>query len=147
MLAGIMTTAANAAPVSFDDVSGTHWAYEYVNRCAAEGYVPGMGDNKFESGYLNNGKPITEENVLELFAKAKTIWPDGTSWANNGDSNNHWYENTGLRTQVDGIILNGYSVDTSYACGGFAAMISDYLFGKYNNTMRRLDDVSKTRPG
>lgn len=106
-----------------------------------------VGDNQFETGYLNNGKPITEENVIELLAKAKTIWPADTSWGNSGDSNNHWYENTDLNTQVKSFIRTIYNNDTSYACGGFAAMISDYLFGKYNNPMRRLDDVSKTRPG
>lgn len=110
------------------------------------GYV--IGDNKFESGYLNNGKPITEENVLELLAKAKTIWPEGTKWNDSEtDPANHFYKKTELRTEVDGILLNGYHESTTYACGGFAAMISDYLFGKYNNQMRCLDDVSKTRPG
>lgn len=39
-----------------------------------------VDDNNNPDGYLNNGKPITGENVIELLNKAETIWTHGMIW-------------------------------------------------------------------
>ena len=102
-----------------------------------------VGDNGFATGTLNNGKPITEANVLALLAKAQKEWPSGLSWAERTVSNNHWYQTSG--SVVDGILRG--TASTNYACGGFAAMISDYLFGKSNNPAHKVTNVADIRPG
>lgn len=101
-------------------------------------------DNGFATGRLNNGKEITGANVKELLAKAKTIWTNGMTWTLNGTKNNNWYQNAG--TVINKMLRTTYNLDTTYACGGYAAMISDYLFGKNNNPARQVS-LSNVRPG
>ena len=105
-----------------------------------------VGDNGFATGTLNNGKLITEDNVLALIKKAEAVWPTGTSWRDRTKSDNHWYETSG--SVVDNL-LHSYTpgVSSNYACGGFAAMISDYVFGKNNNPVHRVTDPMAIRPG
>ena len=104
-----------------------------------------VADNGFGTGKLNNGKAITEANVKELLAKAESIWPNGTTWTYSGTKNNHWYQSSG--SVVDKAILHQYNTSTNYACGGFAAMISDYLFGKDGNPAYRVTNSKDARPG
>lgn len=102
-------------------------------------------DNGFGDGKLNNGKPITEANVLEMLEQAQKIWPVGTSWTFSGTRNNHWYEWSG--SVVDSVLLNKYNQSTNYACGGFAAMLSDYVFGLEANPFHRVYDPMDIRAG
>lgn len=103
-----------------------------------------VADNGFATGYLNNGKEINEANVLELLAKAKTIWYNNMTWADNGSANNNWYYNPGA--VINKMLRTTYNTSTNTACGGYAAIISDYLFGKNNNPYRQVD-ISAVRPG
>lgn len=100
-------------------------------------------DNGFGDGKLNNGKPITEENVLELIAEARKIWPSGRFGEPN-TYNNQWYEFSG--PVADSIMLNKYHNSTNYGCGGFASMLSDYVFGLNDNPMRQVSE-NELRPG
>lgn len=105
-----------------------------------------VADNGYPTGYLNNGKPITEDNILELLTQAEKIWPTGVTWTELNTKDNHWYNNNSC-VIVDNILRYQYNESTQYACGGYAAMISDYLFGKTNNPMYRVYDLTKIRPG
>lgn len=83
---------------------------------------------------LTNGKPITEDNVLEILEQIKKDYPEGT-----------------LYQRVNGIYytdaLNGGGIATD-GCAGWAGMCSDLIFGKYsNNKAHVLEDHSKIRPG
>ena len=102
-------------------------------------------DNGFSTGTLNNGLPITEDNVIALLAKAQKIWPGAPGWnfTDRGATNNHWYETYG---DVIRNILSG-KANANYGCGGFAAMVSDYLFGKNNNPAHRVTDPMDIRAG
>lgn len=107
-------------------------------------------DNNYPTGTLNNGKPITQENVLELLAEAKTIWPFGISWG--GDTSryepdNNYYYSGKAQSIASSCLSIRHKTSPVYGCGGFAAMISDYLFGKRNNPLRKLEDVTQVRPG
>lgn len=130
----VVTNKAWSGRTSDGPTSGTAWYIE---------------DNGFPTGYLNNGKPITEENVLELLGEAEKIWPDGMIWDSQGDNNN-FYGNSGSvsslmqKTQATGTVINN---STNFACGGFAAMICDYLFGRDGNPAHRVTDMTKIRPG
>lgn len=98
-----------------------------------------VADNGYPTGYLNNGKAITEANVRELLEKAKTIWPDSMTWTTKGAANNNWYINNGISRSIP-------TLNSNYACAGYAAMLSDYLFGKTNNPWRQ-SSLSNVKPG
>lgn len=108
-------------------------------------------DNGYSTGYLNNGKPVTESNVKAMLADAEKIWPDGMTWTVEGASGNNYYGNKGAI--ADGytawqIIHGAHRTDANYACGGFACMLSDYIFGpNASNPCRKLNDNTKVRPG
>ena len=101
--------------------------------------------NGFSTGTLNNGLPATENNVIALLKKAEAKWPQGTRWADIGAANNHWYFNPGAVTTY--ALETNHRISANYACGGYAAMISDYLFGQNSNPATKVTDFTKIRPG
>lgn len=108
-------------------------------------------DNGYGDGKLNNGKPITQANVEAMLADAQKIWPDGMTWTVEGTSGNNYYGNKGA---IAGgytawqIIHGAHRTDANYACGGYACMLSDYIFGpNASNPCRKLDDNTQVRPG
>ena len=130
--------------VTSETWSGTNGSYGAIS-----GNAWTITDNGFGDGYLANGKPITEENVTELLHEAEKIWPTGIKWSENGSGNN-FYKSSGtvsasmLKTQTTGTSIN---VSSNFGCGGYAAMISDYLFGRDNNMFHRVPSVNNIRPG
>ena len=105
----------------------------------ADTTVPGVGD-----GYLTNGKPITEENVLELLREIEKDWPNGTVWGTHNTPGTH--KNEVLSTE-SGRIMRSYHVSNTYGCGAYASMVSSLIFGNATNCGYKLDDISKLRPG
>ena len=101
-------------------------------------------DNGFGTGKLNNGKAITEANVLEMLEQARKIWPAGGRFGEPNTYNNQWYEWSG--PVVDKYISDAYGTSSNYGCGGFASMLSDYVFGQNGNPMRQVSE-SELRPG
>lgn len=99
----------------------------------------GAGD-----GYLTNGKPITEENVLELLRQVEQDWPTNTIWGTDKTPGTH--KNEVLSTE-SGRIMRSYRVSNTYACGAYASMVSSLIFGDATNPGRKLDDHSQIRPG
>ena len=104
--------------------------------------VPGASASA--SGFLVNGKPITEENVLELLRELETRWPTGTLWGTHDTPNTN--KNEVPCTQARNI-MNQYRLSEYYGCSGYAAMVSSLIFGDSSNPGRRLDDLSQIRPG
>ena len=95
-------------------------------------------------GYLTDGNPITEENVLELLRQIEQDWPSGTAW---GTSNTPGtYKNEVPSTEALRL-MRAYNVNGYYACGGYASMVSSLLFGDTANPARRVEDLSQIRPG
>lgn len=107
-----------------------------------------VADNGFDTGKLNNGKEINEANIAELLDKAKTIWPTGMTWADTTivTSGNNWYANPGTVTR-NMLTTNGVWTDANEGCGGFSALISDYLFGKSGNPCHTVTNFKDIRPG
>lgn len=106
-------------------------------------------DNGFPTGYLGNGKEINEANITELLEKAKTIWPNDTRWNESG-TNNNWYKDPSniVRTMLSSTGTGATDNNSpQFGCSGFAAMISDYLFGKTNNPYHRVTNFEDVRPG
>lgn len=102
--------------------------------------------NGYPTGTLNNGKPITAENITEMMLEAQKIWPEGMVWAEREVPNNNWYQ-FASRTVTQGLHTSPCNASANYGCGAFAAMLSDYVFGKTSNPMYRVADISKLRPG
>lgn len=99
----------------------------------------GQGD-----GYLTNGKPITEQNVMELLHQIEAEYPEGTVW---GTQTTPGTGKNETPSTVSGALMGTYNVHGIYGCGGYAAMVSSKLFGDKTNTARRVTDLSQIRPG
>lgn len=104
------------------------------------------------TGLLANGQPATVENVQAILDQIKQEYPKGTPWGDVGTANNNYYKD-GPRTGgdpgrdvSDGIRKYG-AVDLKYCCGGWAAMVSERIFGKTGAPCREVTDLSKVRPG
>ncbi len=94
---------------------------------------------------LANGKPVTEENVLAIMAEIEKEYPTGTLWATSATTGTGHNPNPVSYT-VELTLGTQYHISTKYACGGFAAMVSDRIFG-YDLPCRKVDDVANVRPG
>lgn len=103
---------------------------DYIGKNPGDGNTGDPGDGQttppVTTGTLANGKPATEENVLEILAEIKEEYPQGTPW----DSNNNYTSVTfGKGTE----------------CAAFAFMVSDRIFGLLPK--REVSDYHDIRPG
>ena len=104
----------------------------------------GSAANHAGDGYLTNGMPVTEENVLALLRQLEQDWPTGTIWGTHNTPGTHKNE---VPCAVARKIMHEYPVSEYYGCGGYAAMISSLTFGDTANPARRVEDLSQIRPG
>ena len=95
-------------------------------------------------GCLANGKPVTEENVLELLRQLEQDWPQDTVWGTHKTPGTHKNE---VASTAANRIMDAYWVSEYYGCSGYAAMISSLIFGDTANPGRQLEDLSQIRPG
>ena len=106
---------------------------------ARPGVPPSTGD-----GLLSNGKPITEENVLELLCQIKQDWPHGTVWGTHNTPGTHKNE---VPSTAANRVMDVYWVSEYYGCTGYVSMVSSLIFGDKTNPGRKLDDPAELRPG
>ncbi len=107
------------------------------------------------TGKLANGQDATVENVQAILDQIKREYPEGTVWSDPSlidDAHNNYYAagtHTGDSTNDigAGIKYGTGSVSLKYACGGWAAMVSDRIFGQTGAPCREVTDPSKARPG
>ena len=93
---------------------------------------------------LTNGKPVTEENILEILRQIERDWPQDTVW---GTPSTPGTRKNEVPSTVSAQIVNSYLTSETYGCSGYAAMVSSLIFGDTANPGRRLDDLSQIRPG
>lgn len=108
-----------------------------------------VGDNLYPDGILNNGKLMTQENVAAMLDEARSIWYDGMPWGGLVKGDNNYYDvyaYDGILTNGGQLVIDRGGTPTTNA-GGFAAMVSDYVFGLRGNEGRKLEDSTKVRPG
>ena len=101
--------------------------------------APNTGD-----GFLSNGKPITEENVLEILCQLEQEWPYGTVWGTHNTPGTHKNE---VPSTAANRIMDVYWVSEYYGCSGYASMVSSLIFGDKTNPGRRVEDLTQIRPG
>ena len=104
----------------------------------------GQGDGYLTNGNLTNGKPVTEQNVMELLHQIEAEYPEGTVW---GTQTTPGTGKNETPSTVSGVLMDAYNVHGIYGCGGYAAMVSSKLFGDKTNAARRVTDLSQIRPG
>ena len=93
---------------------------------------------------LTNGKPVTEENVLELLRQIQQDWPTNTIWGTAKTPGTHKNE---VSSTESGRVMQSYRVSNTYGCGAYASMVSSLVFGDTANPARRLEDLTQIRPG
>ena len=128
---GASITRGNVAVLIYRALNGNH--------LGSESPVQGIGD-----GYLTNGKPITNENVLKLLREIEKDWPTGTVWGTHNTLGTHKNE---VPSTESGKIMRSYGESNTYGCGAYASMISSLLFGDKSNSGRKLEDICEIRPG
>ena len=93
---------------------------------------------------LANGKPVTEANILELLSELQAKYPEHTSFVNGYSAGNNSTDvRTAVRSYKDS---NGLYCSTSAGCGGWAALVSDYIFGQTGFPARKIA-TADVRPG
>lgn len=122
---------------------GFNVSYDGTTNSVYIGETPAAVQNT-GTGYLSNGQPITEENVLALLRQIEQDWPTGTIWGTNQTPRTHKNE---VPSTASGQIMRSYHISNTYGCGAYASMISSLIFGDTANPARRVDDLSQIRPG
>ena len=97
-----------------------------------------------ECALLANGKPITEENVLEMLHQIQRDWPTGTVWGTHNTPGTHKNE---IPSTEGARIMRHYGISNEYGCGAYASMVSSLIFGDRSNPARQVDDLMQIRPG
>ncbi len=96
------------------------------------------------AGTLTNGKPVTEANILELLSELQAKYPEHTSFVNGYRDGIKSYDVLKVTNTYDR--AKGGKTSTSAGCGGWAALVSDYIFGQTGFPARKIATVD-ARPG
>lgn len=99
-----------------------------------------------KTGYLTNGKPITEANVTALMDQLLAQYPVGTSFASGYPQGN----TSSVRKVTDQYFartpFGTGRLSTTLGCGAWAAKVADYLYGQTGVTWRKTT-AAYARPG
>ncbi len=95
------------------------------------------------TGVLTNGKPITEDNVLAMLKELEAKYPEKTDFSAGYPSGGQ----SSIRQATGQYpFFKGATVSTRIECGGWAALVADYLYGQTYVTWRKTT-VANIRPG
>lgn len=94
---------------------------------------------------LSNGKPVTEANVLALLNELKAKYPESANFGRTGypAGQNSTDARAAIRSYPSS--QGGYT-STTAGCGGWAALVSDYIFGQTGFPTHQVN-YKETRPG
>lgn len=100
--------------------------------------------NGVSGATLASGQPITEENVKDLLQRVAAEW--------SGDTRGMHYASGDSSAEVRAVIwsytkADGSKLSMTTGPGGYAALLSDRVFGLYGFPARKLDDITKMRAG
>ena len=133
-LGWIDSTTANSAVITRGEMAVLIYRVQTGSRPGKQ-----LGDSS-----LANGKLVTEENVLELLRQIERDWPSGTVWGTHNTPGTHKNE---IPSTEANRVMRTYNVSGTYACGGYASLVSSLIFGDKTNPARRVEDLSQIRPG
>ncbi|SFF58858.1 S-layer homology domain-containing protein [Halobacillus alkaliphilus] len=96
----------NGSGSSFNDVSSSHWASDYIEAAADEGYLSGYGDGSFKPS-----QSITRAEIASIFARAFNL---------NSYGSNPFYDVSSSHWAYDDIkALNANDITEGYEDGSF----------------------------
>ena len=101
------------------------------------------------AGKLTNGEDATVENVVAMLKEIEEKYPTGTPWGPVGTANNNWYIAPATSKARDVVTCTNKvgAADMTYACGGWAAMVSETIFGQSGAPAREVYSIKDARPG
>lgn len=108
-----------------------------------------LGTGEYLSGEasgatLASGQPITEENVKNLLQRVAAEWSGDTRALHYGPGNS----STDVRAVIWSYTkADGSKMSMTTGPGGYAALLSDRIFGLYGFPARKLDDITRMRAG
>lgn len=83
----------------YTDLSGTHWAYDYVQELSMDGYVQGMDETEFAPE-----KPMTRAQLVQLIVRMMGLTPSGSGTSFNDVASGSWYEDAITAAAEAGIV-------------------------------------------
>lgn len=100
--------------------------------------------NGVSGATLVSGQPITEENVKNLLQRVAAEWSGDTRAVNYAPGNSS--------AEVRAVIwsyskADGSKLSMTTGPGGYAALLSDRIFGLHGFPARKLDDITEMRAG
>ena len=106
--------------------------------------TPSKPSNPDQTGKtLTNGKPVTEDNILELLSELQSKYPQHTSFVDGYSAGS----STDVRAAVRLYKMPSERYcSTSAGCGGWAALVSDYICGQNGFPARKIA-TANARPG
>lgn len=93
---------------------------------------------------LISGLPVTEENVKDLLQRVSDEWKGDTRGISYAAGNSSTEVQAAIWSYTD---ANGKKLSMTSGSGGYAALLSDRVFGRYGFPARKLDDITKMRAG
>lgn len=93
---------------------------------------------------LLSGLPVTEENVKDLLQRVVTEWQGNVLASTYAEGNSSAEVQAVIWSYDD---ANGKKLSMTSGSGGYAAMLSDRVFGRHGFPARKLDDITKMRAG
>ena len=101
------------------------------------------------AGKLTNGKDATVANVVDMLKEIEKEYPTGTPWGDPADNpNTGWYSpTTTLNRDVAAIARKAGTSVGPYMCAGWAAMVSETIFGINGAPGREVYSFKDARPG
>ena len=101
------------------------------------------------AGKLTNGKDATVDNVVAMLKEIEKEYPTGTPWGDPADNpNTGWYSPTTSKTRdVVAIAKKAGTSVGPYMCAGWAAMVSETIFGINGAPGREVYSFKDARPG
>lgn len=150
IIASALTICLTGQALAFTDVPSTHWAYQYINQASNNGWVTGVGNNKF-----NPSGNVTTAEFYTLLARAFYPSEIPTTVTQGQWYSGKWYApyyEVGLKHNFGNYALeNEWNVEQPLTRLGMAKYISNVLNDKgitisdslLNETMSKIPDMNK----
>ena len=117
IVAGMLATTTGTS--KFSDVPNSHWAYEFVQRAADEGWVSGVGNDRYNpDGTLSSGEFFT--------MLARAYYPDEVEKAIAENPGKEWWRAPGTVADEHGL-LEGTDVGLFLHAIGYGVWMPEYV--------------------
>ena len=135
MVAGLLSTAVSAAPITFKDVKSGAWYYNDVQNAVDTGLINGYPDNTF--------KPDKNMTYAEAIKLAAVMYKLATTGSSEFSKSSPWYKPYADYAKEVGVISKDYDWDKPATRAGymeiFAKAIPDHVS---NSGMKALTEIN-----